>query len=266
MAYLGLSFTMGNVFAAEFITGSAFGAEKCSPSGMVVLYSSIRKVQPRSFHDLVTALRLDHKVFSDSETLKGFGDINTRYNGCTPLHMLIARPDATIEQVKALLDRGANLNIPALVKISGQHQAWSSHKMGFTDTGASPITAYNENKIIFNQYRGNPKVINYIFDEMVMQGIQEKIKRAKWENQLQIVDEGAGVIILPRRCPKPCKQSKTCPTQDCWPKMAEDEAREFLKESVKDQKEFELFVQNLGAGAFEVFLKMQETYIVQNNN
>ena len=40
--------------------------------------------------------------------------------------------------------------------------------------------------------------------------------------------------------------------------MGEDEAREHLKESVKDQKEFELFVSNLPSGAFEVLLSMQK--------
>lgn len=68
---------------------------------------------------------------------------------------------------------------------------------------------------------------------------------ARLKNKLE--KEGDGFFIVPSSC-----------VQHDWPEMSEEEAREHLKASVKDQKELELFVSNLSPKAFDVFLKMQK--------
>ncbi len=233
IVYVGLFSTVGQVFGM-------YGS--CS---MVQSNTSKQKPQVHSFYDLVSMQKMDNKIFSNDEKLELFEDINVRYDGYTPLQLLIDRPDATVKQVKVLLDHGADINIPAVVRLNGQRQIlWGSYKMGIAFTGQTPPHTYGDNNS-FEQYCGNPEVIRYIFRIMVKQDIKKTIEIARLENRLE--RDGEEFFILP-----------SSHEQDNWPEMSDDEARKHLNESVKDQKEFESFVSNLSSGAFDVFLKMQK--------
>jgi hypothetical protein len=234
---------MGNAFAAQ-----SFESNVASGKGSIQDIAAYRPAQmaPRSFYDLVRAPKLNDMIFFDAERLKCFGDINTRYNGYTPLHTLIMRPDATIQHIKALLDRGANIHIPVLVKtMRGQTEAWDSYRAGCDLIGITP----DENKKILNQYYGNSEVMQYIFQVMVGQKIEEQISKARRDNRLKEEDEGFCIAQIP------CKRRN-------WAEMGDDEARELLKEKAKDRKEYERLLENLSPRAFEAFLKMEEYYVV----
>ena len=202
---------------------------------------------PQSFYDLVTRPELDKSTFANPERLKCFGDINTRYCGYTPLHILIKRSDATIEQVKALLDRGANVNMPLVIKTPCGFVSWDSYTIGFAERGASPVSSIS----IMNSQWYNREIASYIFCVMLEQKITKEIEQAKQANKLICTDAALGVIIPPRDC-----------VTHSWPEMPEDEARVLLHESTRDQRELELFVKNLSSGAFDVFLKMQENFVM----
>jgi len=233
MAYLGL-FSM---------VSQAFGSMDDN-FAMVQFGTNSSRPQIHSFYGLVTMNKLDDKIFSDPERLKLFGDINTRYRGYTPLHILINRSDATIQQVKTLFKCGADLDIPAVIDIPGRRrQIWGADKINFIFTGETP-EEYSENRH-FKQHSGNPEVRYYIFEKMLKQKIKKTIDPVQLKNKREKESEEFFIEPSPR-------------VQDNWPEMSDDEAREHLKASIKDQKEFELFVSNLPSGAFDVFLSMQK--------
>jgi hypothetical protein len=245
MAYLGM-FSVGS---------QAFGMkdqarqilvdclQTCDSFAMVQFRVSSSRPQIHSFYGLVTMNKLDDKIFSDSERLKSFGDINTRYNGYTPLHILIDRPDATIDQVKVLFKCGAKTDIPVVVKKEkpGAIEVCPTHHVGFNFLGDTPPGQQGNPK----PYCGNPDVVRYVFQKMLKKKIKEAIEAAKLKNKLEQESEGFFIARLPR-------------VRDNWPEMKHDEAREHLRRSVKDYKEFELFVSNLTPEALDVFLKMQK--------
>ena len=163
VACVSLFSMMGQVF------GSMYGS-----FSMVRLDTKQPKPQIHSFHDLVTMNKMDDNIFSNDEKLQSFGDINTRYEGYTPLQLLIDRPDATVKQVKILLDYGADLNIPALINLPQQgYVLWGSHKMGI-DIGETPPHLYGNNKK-FQEYCGNPEVVRYVFRKMFKEGFEKAI-------------------------------------------------------------------------------------------
>lgn len=199
-------------------------------------------IEQRSFHSLVRTKQLDDKQFSDIEGLKTkFRDINVRKDGMTPLQVLVTRPDAKVDHVQALLACGANPDIPALVKVKGGNQ-W--YQQNTYSRGLAFILSPAQEQ--YYQYYGNKDVMNYLFDVMLEQKVQQAIQQAWRENRISECDNE--VIILPQ-----------LNHQHDWVEIDSKQARNLLKESIKDQRELEVFLRNLSSEVLVEFLQMHNT-------
>jgi len=145
---------------------------------------------PQSFHILVTADTISNELLVTD---------NSRYyavnagddSGNTPLHYLIAREDATIEQIEALLKRGADLEKRNNIKIRpGRAPKWgdSAYTNAIKDKGGSP-SRRPMGKFFDDQCSGNKKVMQYVFHRMVSDKldkiIADQAKREKEEALLK---------------------------------------------------------------------------------
>ena len=125
-----------------------------------------------SFHALVSADQVDTDALRN-EGKKYYGINSWDRFGDTPLHILVKRPDATIDQVKAMINGGADPTIKFYRCGYGcdfDEEGSDVHTEGIRLRGDSGVETSHENS---NQYFGNKKVMRYLFRYMVLKKLEE---------------------------------------------------------------------------------------------
>jgi len=171
-----------------------------------------------SFHSLVTAEKLDNKVLLNiNELKKNYVGINWQDSseGCTALHRLVMRPDATIEQVKVLLKLGADPEI----RTHARKNDWGNvvlgdnvYKNGIKDGYQSSIEGVTEK----NKYYGNKDVMGSIFRVILSRRLTKAMLEEVQKCGIHKQEEGFSF-------------SRPELVQTKWEIATEDEARNLLR-------------------------------------
>jgi hypothetical protein len=156
----------------------------CVVTGTIFSSSNTFIIFPeKTFYSLVTAEKLDNRLLIENNA--GYCLVNGRHgdDGKTPLHLLVERKDATIQQVEALLKRGANPRICTRAKIQNNGDFMfgdNVYQNSFKCKGNSPQEMDSDEDL----YHGNKEVRNYIFCVMLYKKLFELASREE-EKQKQ---------------------------------------------------------------------------------